>query len=98
VVNNVRRILAVEYVCAARAIEFRAPLTPSLATGALLALLRTDILVTVAHNGDRGRCGWFRNLQPGHSWSMTAIFILLVIFILFGILGAIVKGLLALLI
>ncbi|MFT4615848.1 MAG: histidine ammonia-lyase [Minisyncoccia bacterium] len=43
VVDNVRRILAVEYVCAARAIEFRAPLTPSPATGALLALLRTDV-------------------------------------------------------
>ncbi|MFT4773409.1 MAG: histidine ammonia-lyase [Candidatus Azotimanducaceae bacterium] len=43
VVDNVRRILAVEYVCAARAIEFRTPLTPSPATGALLALLRTDV-------------------------------------------------------
>ncbi len=43
VIDNVRRILAVEYVCAARAIEFRAPLTPSPATGALLALLRNDV-------------------------------------------------------
>lgn len=40
VVDNVRRILAVEYVCAARAIELRAPLTPGLATGAVLAALR----------------------------------------------------------
>ena len=43
VIDNVRRILAVEYVCAARAIEFRSPLTPSPATGALLALLRTEV-------------------------------------------------------
>lgn len=43
VIDNVRRILAVEYVCAARAIELRAPLLPSPATGALLALLRTDV-------------------------------------------------------
>ena len=43
VVDNVRRILAVEYVCAARAIELRAPLVPSAATGALIALLRRDV-------------------------------------------------------
>ena len=43
VVENARRILAVEYVCAARAIELRAPLTPSTATGALLHLLRHDV-------------------------------------------------------
>jgi histidine ammonia-lyase len=43
VVDNVRRILAVEYVCAARAIELRAPLEPGSATGALVALLRTEV-------------------------------------------------------
>lgn len=43
VVDNVRRILAVEYVCAARAIELRAPLEPGPATGALVALLRTVV-------------------------------------------------------
>ena len=46
VIDNVRRILAVEYVCAARAIDLRAPLEPSEATGALLALLRTDVVGT----------------------------------------------------
>jgi histidine ammonia-lyase len=43
VVDNVRRILAVEYVCAARAIDLRAPLAPGVATGAVLALLRHDV-------------------------------------------------------
>lgn len=43
VIDNVRRILAVEYVCAARAIDLRAPLLPSPATGALVALLRDDV-------------------------------------------------------
>lgn len=43
IIDNVRRILAVEYVCAARAIELRAPLTPSPATGTLIALLRQDV-------------------------------------------------------
>ncbi len=43
IVDNVRRILAVEYVCAARAIELRAPLEPSVATGAAVALLRTIV-------------------------------------------------------
>jgi histidine ammonia-lyase len=46
VIDNVRRILAVEYVCAARAIDLRAPLVPSGPTGALLALLRTDVIGT----------------------------------------------------
>ncbi|MFW2335488.1 histidine ammonia-lyase [Ilumatobacter sp.] len=40
VVDNVRRILAVEYVCAARAIELRAPLEPAPATAAALDALR----------------------------------------------------------
>lgn len=43
VVDNTRRILAVEWVSAARAIELRAPLTPAPATGALVDLLRTRV-------------------------------------------------------
>lgn len=43
VVDNVRRILAVEYVCAARAIDLRAPLEPAPATDALRVLLRRDV-------------------------------------------------------
>jgi histidine ammonia-lyase len=43
VIDNVRRILAVEYVCAARAIDFRTPLAPAQATGALITLLRNDV-------------------------------------------------------
>jgi histidine ammonia-lyase len=43
VVDNVRRILAVEYVCAGRAIELRAPLDPGPATGAALAALRAVV-------------------------------------------------------
>jgi len=43
VVDNVRRILAVEYVCAARAIDLRAPLQPSPATDALRQLLRAEV-------------------------------------------------------
>ncbi len=43
VIDNVRRILAVEYVCAARAIDYRSPLVASPATGALVTLLRTVV-------------------------------------------------------
>ncbi len=43
VIDNVRRILAVELVCAARAIELRAPLRPAAATGAAVDLLRTAV-------------------------------------------------------
>ncbi len=43
VVDNVRRILAVEYICAARAIDLRAPLEPAAATGALVTLLRGEV-------------------------------------------------------
>lgn len=43
VIENVRRILAVEYVCAARAIDLRAPLVPSKPTKALVDLLRVDL-------------------------------------------------------
>jgi histidine ammonia-lyase len=40
VIDNVRRILAVELVIAARAVDLRAPLRPAPATGALIAELR----------------------------------------------------------
>ncbi len=43
VVDNVRRILAVEYVISARAIDLRAPLTPAPPTAALVALLRSEV-------------------------------------------------------
>jgi histidine ammonia-lyase len=43
VVDNVRRILAVEYVCAALAIDLRAPLEPARPTDALRQLLRRDV-------------------------------------------------------
>jgi histidine ammonia-lyase len=43
VVANVRRILAVEIVIGARAIELRAPLQPAAATGAVVAELRTRV-------------------------------------------------------
>ena len=43
VVENLRRILAVEWVAAARAIELREPLAPADATAAALQLLRTRV-------------------------------------------------------
>ena len=43
VVDNVRRILAVEYVCAGRAIELRTPLEPGPATNAALDALRSVV-------------------------------------------------------
>ena len=43
VVANVRRILAVEYVCAARAIDLRAPLVAGRATGAARDALREHV-------------------------------------------------------
>ena len=55
VVDNVRRILAVEYICAARAIDLRAPLEPAAATGALVAVAAR-----------RGAGAWTRPLpRPG---------------------------------
>lgn len=42
-IDNVRRILAVEYVAAARSIDLRAPLLPGTATRALVDLLRVDV-------------------------------------------------------
>lgn len=43
VVDNLRRILAVEWVAAARGIELRAPLQPAAATAAAVGLLRTRV-------------------------------------------------------
>ena len=43
VVDNVRRILAVEYAIAARAVDLRAPLLPAAATGAAVSLLREHV-------------------------------------------------------
>jgi len=43
VVDNVRRILAVEYAIAARAVDLRAPLVPAAATGAAVSLLREHV-------------------------------------------------------
>jgi histidine ammonia-lyase len=40
-VDNLRRILAVEAVCAARALDLRAPLEPGTGTGAALAAIRS---------------------------------------------------------
>jgi len=48
--RNLRRILAVELVCAGRGIELRAPLEPGAGTGAALASLRT---VVPGHGPDR---------------------------------------------
>jgi histidine ammonia-lyase len=42
-VEELRRVLAVEMVCAAQALELRAPLRPAPATGALLGSLRTRV-------------------------------------------------------
>ena len=43
VIDNLTAILAVELVVAARALDLRAPLKPSPATGAVLALVRKHI-------------------------------------------------------
>lgn len=50
VVSNVRRILAVEYVIASRAIDLRSPMQPAQATGRLRDLLREDV---AGHGPDR---------------------------------------------
>jgi len=42
-IDNVRRILAVEYITAARAIDMRSPLDPSPATKAALGVLRAQV-------------------------------------------------------
>jgi histidine ammonia-lyase len=43
IIDNVRRILAVEYVVAARSIDLRQPLQPATATGVLVELLRSHV-------------------------------------------------------
>ena len=43
VLDNLRRILAIEWVTAARAVELRAPLMPADATAAAVDLLRTRV-------------------------------------------------------
>ena len=43
VVDNLRRVIAIELVSAARALEMRAPLKPAPITGALLAKLREEV-------------------------------------------------------
>ena len=43
VVDNLRRVIAIELVTAARGIEMRAPLKPAPTTGALLAKLRKEV-------------------------------------------------------
>jgi histidine ammonia-lyase len=50
-VANLRRVLAIELVCAARALELRAPLAPAAGTGAAVAALR-------AHVGGAGPDRW----------------------------------------
>ncbi len=42
-VDNLRRILAVELVCGAAAIDLRSPLTPAAATGAALGVIRSAV-------------------------------------------------------
>jgi histidine ammonia-lyase len=42
-VDNLRRVLAVELVCAAAAIDLRGPLQPAAGTGAALAVLRAEV-------------------------------------------------------
>jgi histidine ammonia-lyase len=42
-VDNLRRILAIELVCAGAALDLRAPLRPARGTGAALAALRTRV-------------------------------------------------------
>jgi histidine ammonia-lyase len=43
IIDNLARILAVELVIAARAVEMRAPITPAPATGAVIAALRRSV-------------------------------------------------------
>jgi histidine ammonia-lyase len=42
-IDNLRRILAVELTCAARAIDLRAPLQPATGTGAALRVIRAGV-------------------------------------------------------
>jgi histidine ammonia-lyase len=42
-IDNLRRVLAVELVCAARAIDLRAPLSPAAGTGSAVGALRARV-------------------------------------------------------
>lgn len=61
-VDELRRVLAVEAVCAAQALELRAPLRPGPATSALLASLRSHVPFL---EGDRVLAG---DLLAAESW------------------------------
>jgi histidine ammonia-lyase len=43
-VDNLRRIMAIELVAAARAVELRAPLAPASKTGAVISSLREQVM------------------------------------------------------
>ena len=43
-VDNLRRIIAIELVAAARAVELRAPLAPASKTGAVISSLREQVM------------------------------------------------------
>jgi histidine ammonia-lyase len=43
VIENVRRVLAIEILCAVQAIEYRAPLMPAPGTGRLVAAVRDRV-------------------------------------------------------
>jgi histidine ammonia-lyase len=43
VVDNVRRVLAIEILCAVQGIEYRAPLTPGTGTGRVCAAIRQHV-------------------------------------------------------
>lgn len=54
VLDNVRRVLAIEILCAVQAIELRAPLAPAPGTGAMVAAVREKV---PALTGDRSHSG-----------------------------------------
>ncbi len=54
VLDNVRRVLAIEILCAVQAIELRAPLAPAPGTGAIVAAVRERV---PALTGDRSHSG-----------------------------------------
>lgn len=54
VIENVRRVLAIEILCAVQAIEFRAPLTPASGTGRVVNAVRERVPTL---NGDRSHSG-----------------------------------------
>ena len=71
-----RRVIAIEFLCAAQAIELRAPLRPAPATGAMVAELRSAVAhldedrflgsdIAAADEWVRGRV-WERALKKLH--------------------------------